>query len=111
MVSPEILVQQQLNAYNARDIEAFLHPYSDSIEMYNFPDKLFMKGKEEMRKTYTDLFKNRPELHCELVKRTVIGRTSIDHERISGIGSAKSETVAIYKTENGKITKVYFMRD
>jgi predicted amidohydrolase YtcJ len=26
-ITPELLVQQQLNAYNARNIEAFLEPY------------------------------------------------------------------------------------
>jgi imidazolonepropionase-like amidohydrolase len=111
MVSPEILVQQQLNAYNARDIEAFLQPYSDSIELYNFPDQLIAKGKQEMRKSYAGYFKSTPDLHCEIVKRIVLGNTIIDHERVSGNGNPKRDAVAIYKTENGKITKVYFTGD
>jgi imidazolonepropionase-like amidohydrolase len=110
-VSPEILVQQQLNAYNARDIEAFLQPYSDSVELYNFPDQLIMKGKQEMRKSYAGYFKSTPDLHCEIVKRIVLGNTIIDHERVSGNGNPKRDAVAIYKTENGKITKVYFTGD
>jgi len=34
-MTPEQLAQAQLDAYNARDIEAFLIPYSDSVELYN----------------------------------------------------------------------------
>ena len=47
-VTPEILAQQQLNAYNVRDIDAFLEPYSDSVRIYNFPNKLRMQGKDDM---------------------------------------------------------------
>jgi hypothetical protein len=48
--SPEYLVQQQLNAYNAHDLDAFLEPYAEDVELYEFPGKLIMKGKDNMRK-------------------------------------------------------------
>jgi len=39
------------------------------------------------------------------------GNTVIDHERITGIpGSETFDAVAIYKIEDGKIAKVYFVR-
>lgn len=53
--TPLALVQRQLNAYNARNLEAFLEPYSDDVELYQFPDKLISKGKEDMRKGYAFL--------------------------------------------------------
>ncbi|MBL0334681.1 MAG: amidohydrolase family protein [Chitinophagaceae bacterium] len=31
--SPVMLVQKQLNAYNARNLEAFLEPYADEVEI------------------------------------------------------------------------------
>ncbi len=106
--SPEVLVQQQLNAYNAKDLDAFLAPYSDSVELYNFPNTLIAKGKEQMRLGYVDMFKNTPDLHCEIVKHIVMGNTIIDHERISGFGNNKIEAVAIYEIEKGEIVRVYF---
>jgi predicted amidohydrolase YtcJ len=36
----EQLVQQQLNAYNAHDLDAFLEPYADNVELYDFPANL-----------------------------------------------------------------------
>ncbi|MBK9716947.1 MAG: amidohydrolase family protein [Saprospiraceae bacterium] len=108
LLSPEILVQQQLNAYNARDLEAFLTSYSDSVELYNFPNTLIAKGKEQMKKGYVDMFKNTPDLHCEIVEHIVLGNTIIDHERVSGFGNNKIEAVAIYEIEKGKIVRVYF---
>ena len=108
--SPENLVQQQLNAYNARNLEAFLAPYSEEVEIYNFPNELTAKGKEAMRKTYGFMFKNLPHLHCELVNRISMGNTVIDYEKVTGIlEEGTVEAIAIYKIEGGKIAKVYFV--
>ena len=107
--SPEILVQQQLNAYNARDIDAFLEPYSDSIELYLFPSQLLGKGKALMKQQYGTMFKNLPDLHCELKKRIVKDNIVIDHESVTGFGQApKAEAIAIYEIKENKIIKVYF---
>lgn len=106
---PEDLAQRQLNAYNAHDIEAFLEPYADDIELYDLPDKLISKGKDAMRKDYGKFFTNAPALHCELVNRMVIGNTVVDHERVTvAADKAPMQAIAIYKIENGKIRKVYF---
>ncbi len=108
-VTPAILVQQQLNAYNARDIDAFLEPYADDVELYDFPNKLISKGKEEMRKGYGDMFKKVKELHCEVTQRIIQGNTVIDHESVTGAGPAMLKAVAVYTIENNKIKKVYFI--
>ena len=107
---PEKLVQQQLIAYNTRNIDAFLEPYSDDVELYMFPNQLLGKGKDFMRKDYAEMFKNTPNLHCDIKNRTVLGNTVIDHEVVSGFGSNHLETIAIYEIKNDKITKVYFIQ-
>lgn len=108
--TPELLVQQQLNAYNARNIEAFLEPYSDDVEIYTFPNTLISKGKDAMRKSYTDMFAKMPNLHCELKGRIVQGNIVIDRESVSGmISNTKVEAIAVYEIKNHKIIKVYFI--
>jgi len=107
--SPEMLAQQQLDAYNAHDLEAFLAPYAEEVEIYGFPDKLQMKGKEEMRKAYQFVTKT-PTLFCRLVNRIVQGDTVMDQEEVWGFGDKPFYGIAIYKTENGKITKVWFIQ-
>ncbi len=108
--SPEMLAQQQLNAYNNRDIEAFLAPYSDSVELYEYPAKLMSKGKEQMRKDYSSMFKQVPALHCQLVNRMVQGNTVIDQEHVTGFGGQGVKAIAIYKIGKGKIQQVYFIQ-
>jgi imidazolonepropionase-like amidohydrolase len=98
--TPEQLAQQQLNAYNMRDLEAFLAPYADDVEVYDFPGKLKYKGKENMRNTYRGMFKRVTDLHCELINRIIFGNTVIDRERVTGFASGEIlEATAIYKNE------------
>lgn len=110
--TPESLAQKQLNAYNSGNIDAFLEPYADDVEIYDFPSELTSKGKENIRSGYAAMFKNNPNLHCELINRVVEGNTVIDHESITGIkGMEVLKAVAIYKIENHKISKVYFIME
>lgn len=107
--SPEDLAQRQLNAYNLRNIEAFLEPYAEDVEVYMFPNSLQYKGKETMRKQYAGMFEQVTNLHCELLGRIVQGNIVIDKERVQ-FGTQKVEAVAIYHIEGGKIKKVFFVQ-
>ena len=109
ILSPVDLVQQQLNAYNAHNLEAFLEPYADDVEIYEFPGKLLSKGKEQMRKDYLFITKV-PKLYCRLKNRVVQGNMVVDHEEVSGFGPKPVHAVAIYLIEKGKISKVYFQQ-
>lgn len=107
--TPSDLAQRQLNAYNFRNIDAFLEPYADDVEIYSYPDKLLYTGKEKMRKQYSEMFDKTPNLHCELKERIVQGNVVIDKERVQ-FGSEIVEAVAIYHIENNKIKRVYFIQ-
>ena len=108
--TPEEIVQRQLNAYNARDIDAFMNTYSDDIKLYNFPDQLSTEGKDAMREGYASFFSNTPDLHCEIKNRIVIGNKVIDEEYLTVNGNHVS-AVAVYEVENGKIVKVTFVQN
>lgn len=107
--TPEMLVQRQLNAYNARDIDAFLATYAEDIELYNFPGELIAKGKDQMRTNYQRMFENTPNLFCELKNRMVLGNKVIDQEYVR-FNESYLEAIAIYEVVNGKIGKVTFVR-
>ena len=101
------LADQQLLAYNAHNLEAFLAPYADDVEIFNFPAKLDIKGKEQMRKQYAFL-NSTPALYCRLLNRIVQGNMVIDHEEVWGFGKKPFYGVAIYEIKDGMISKVYF---
>jgi imidazolonepropionase-like amidohydrolase len=102
------LAQLQLNAYNTGNVGEFLKPYDDNVRLFQYPSSIIYAGKDQMLHTYGEMFSRNPNLHCELVNRTVIGNKVIDHERIYGLGKP-FEAVAIYVVENGKIKDVRFL--
>ncbi|WP_237275349.1 nuclear transport factor 2 family protein [Tenacibaculum ovolyticum] len=108
-VSPNILVQEQLEGYNKRDIDAFLKPYAKNVKVYTFPDKLNYKGIDEMRKRYAPMFEKTTDLHCKILNRIVKGTTVIDEELVTANGNT-FKAVAIYEITNGKISSVRFVR-
>lgn len=110
--SPEDLAQIQLNAYNEKDLESFLAVYSDSIEIFNFPNDLKIKGKDEMRKLYADFFDRAGKLHCRLINRIVYKNYVFDRELITTEipGRKNFDGQAIYEIDKGKIVKVWFVK-
>jgi len=107
--TPAVLAQRQVNAYNFRNIEAFLEPYADDVEIYDYPDKFVYKGKENMRTGYSEMFEKTPNLHCEIKARILQGNIVIDKERVQ-FRDKVIEAVAIYHIEKGKIQRVYFIK-
>lgn len=105
------LAQLQLDAYNAKDIDAFLAPYSDSVKVFSHPNQLILQGKEAMRERYIGRFANAPDLHCTLINRMVLGNVVIDQEDvIMDKNKPSSKVIAMYKIADGKIQEVYFIR-
>ena len=109
--SPEAIVQAQVEAYNARDIDAFLATYAEDAQLFEHPAKLLATGSVQMRERYAARFKE-PHLHAVIVKRIVMGNVVVDHERVTRTfpeGTGVVEAVAIYEVQNGKIAKVWLI--
>lgn len=107
--SPEMLVQRQLNAYNSRNLEAFLATYAEDTQIYDLSGRLLMDGKESMRTRYKSLFENNPELYCEIKNRITLGNKVIDQEHVR-TANGYIDAVAIYEVKDGLIQKVTFVR-
>ncbi|MCH8535966.1 MAG: nuclear transport factor 2 family protein [Flavobacteriaceae bacterium] len=108
------VVQAQLEAYNQQDIKAFMKVFSEDISIYNFGDSNpIASGKEKVTEVYKNLFESSPNLHSQVVNRSVIGNTVLDYEIISGRqgGNEISKIIAIYEIENGLIKKATFIRE
>lgn len=110
--NPEHIVQANLDAYNAHDIDAFMSFFSEEVAMYNFNDgKQTANGIEEVCAIYKPYFEASPALHSKILKRTIFDNKVIDHEYITGArGGDPFEIVLIYEVENYKIVKMTAIR-
>ncbi|NNE33290.1 MAG: SnoaL-like domain-containing protein [Winogradskyella sp.] len=105
----EKIVQQQLEAYNARNIDAFMATYTQDVKLYNYPNTLLSEGQSQMRKDYMSWFERNPDLKATIRKRIVIGNKVIDEEQVKA-NNRVFNAVAIYEIENGLISKVTFIQ-
>ena len=108
---PEAVVQRQLDAYNARDIEALMATYAEDARQFEHPSKLLASGATQVRERSIARFKE-PNLHARLLKRIVAGNVVVDHEMVTRTfpeGTGKLELVAIYEVQQGRIASAWFI--
>lgn len=104
---PAFVVQCQLDAYNARDVEALLKIYAADAELYEHPAKLLAAGAAQLRERFTTRFAE-PNLYARLLSCVVMGEIVIDHERVTRTfpeGPGDVELVMIYEVKAGRIAK------
>ena len=111
LMSPSEVVQHQLDAYNAKDIDAWLATYDPKAEQYELHGSCLARGHAEMRARMLARFAE-PDLHAELISRTAMGAVVVDHERITRNfpeGRGTIEMLCIYEVHGSCISKASFV--
>ena len=106
---PVAVVQRQLDAYNARDIDALLATYAEDAQMFEHPSKLVASGAAALRERFGARFKE-ANLHAALLNRTVMGHIVVDHEEVSRTfpeGPGKLRLIMIYEVQTGRIFRAW----
>ena len=110
-MDPVAPVQRQLDAYNARDLDAFVAQYAQGVRLYRLPAmEPMLVGKAALAEFYANNRFNVSGLHAELLNRMVFGNKVIDHELIAGLGSEPVNGAAIYEVRDGLIAVAWFIR-
>lgn len=108
-IAPSELIQQQLNAYNARDLVRFMSFWADDAELRTFDGELLAASAEQIRERHSARFQE-ANLRGHLIKRVVAGEVVIDHridQRTFPDGTGQVEVLAVYETAAGKIKKMW----
>ena len=105
------IIEEQLLAYNARDLDRFIAAYSPDVVIEDGEDKVLLKGHDQMRKWYGDLFEASPQLHCRIVNRLRIGKYVVDEEETTGRKGSPTplRVVMVYRVEGDKIVHARFL--
>jgi hypothetical protein len=113
-MSPLEVVQEQLDAYNSRDINRFAETFADSIVFREFADcENSISGKAQLIERFSRYFDESPELRSNLANRVVFGNKIIDHEVITGSRGRPDpfEVCMVYEVKNGLIIKATAIRN
>jgi putative hydrolase of HD superfamily len=108
--SPLTVVQSQLDAFNAKDIDALMRAYAPDAEQFTLHGERLANGHDEIRPRYIARF-TEPDLHARLLSRIVMGNVVTDLELITrnfpeGVGTL--EMLCIYEVSEGRIRKASF---
>ncbi|TMA14390.1 MAG: amidohydrolase [Deltaproteobacteria bacterium] len=108
----EDIVQAQVNAFNAQDLEAFLSTYADdAVVVRAGTGETLMSGKQSMRERYGSMFARFPANRVRIAERKIEGtNTVIDHEIVTGRGPERPDPWDLgwvrYELGDGLIRKV-----
>ncbi len=104
------VVQRQLDAYNAKDMEGWLATYSVQAEQFLLHGERIAYGHDELRERMRLRFAE-PDLHAQLVSRMVMGHVVVDLEHITRNfpeGKGVVAMVCVYEVVDGLIVKASF---
>lgn len=108
--SPATVVQAQLDAYNAKDIEALLRTYAQTATHFEVHGPQLAHGHGQLRVRFEARLAE-PDLHARLISRNVVGNIVVDVEVITrnfpeGLGTI--EMLCIYEVVDGCIRQALF---
>ena len=110
MINPAAVVQAQLDAYNAKDIDALMATYAPDAQQFTLHGAMLAEGHDAIRPRYIARF-TEPDLHARLVTRSVVGNVVTDVEVVTrnfpeGLGTV--EILCIYEVVDGRIARASF---
>ncbi len=111
--SPEEVVQGQVDAYNAKDVDRFLSFYSPDLVITELSTgRVIASGRDELRLLYTHVVSRTDDLRCQIVKRMALGKFVVDEERVFGLPAGTPvRALAIYEVADGLIVRVWMTRE
>ncbi|WP_240221829.1 nuclear transport factor 2 family protein [Rheinheimera hassiensis] len=102
-------VQRQLDAYNAKDLAAFISCYHSDIAIYRMPaTEPALTGHDALEAFYKTERFTIAAMRAEVLQRMVVGNKVIDHERVYGLTEQPYEVMVVYEVQDGLIVNAWF---
>lgn len=102
-------VGEQVDAYNAHDLERFLNCYAADIVVLDGSGTVLIRGLNEMRAEFTRLFDTAPALHGDVLSRLEVSDYVILEERIEGYGGEPLRGVMVYHLREDVIDRCIWL--
>ena len=108
--SPLAVVQAQLDAFNAKDLDALMRTYAPDAQQFALHGALLAQGMDQIRPRYRERFLE-PDLQARLLSRSVLGNFVTDLEIVTrnfleGLGTV--EMLCVYEVLDGRIVRASF---
>ena len=108
---PLDLVQAQLDAYNAQDLDAYVGFFAEDCIIAPINGQPSETSRDAIKARYAKAFAQFPQNKAELKSRIAVGNTVVDHELVIRSPSGEQfEIIAIYTFKDGLISRVDFAK-
>ena len=108
-MDPVQVVQEFIDAFNARDVDRVVGCFSADAVMQDDAGTVFARGEEAIRAHFGGFLPHSPNLHADILSRIHVGSWVVQEEHVTGL--VLGETVpefsipSAYRVEDGKIVK------
>jgi hypothetical protein len=97
-------------AYNSKDLEGFLAPYAEDVELKLLSTgETMARGTGFLRGTYGERFEQAADLQAQTVKQIAVADMVANEERLTDGRGQSSVSVDIYQIVDGVIQQVWFI--
>jgi hypothetical protein len=101
------LIQRQLGAYNAQNLDAMVQCYAPECVIAGLNGAIMDTRREALPARYAKAFAAFPENKATLVNRIAVGNSVNDHAEVSrGPGKEQLQIIAIRTVMDGSIVRV-----
>ena len=104
------VVARRLDAYNARDIDAFMGTWHEDAQYFAHPSDLLASGAAAIRARHVIRFQD-PILFGRLIGRFSVGGLVVDRGVVTRSfteGRGRVDVIAIYEVDDGMIVCAWF---
>lgn len=110
---PRTVVQEQVDAYNAHDLDRFIACYAPTALILDGQGARIYEGHDEMRAGYGPMMEQNPSMRAEIASRIHVGEWVVDEEIVTGITAEgfppELRAVTVYHVTGGLIQRVQIL--
>jgi hypothetical protein len=102
------VVQAQVDAYNAHDLEALAATYHSEALVHDLALGQTLTGPAGLRPVWHERFTTHPAHQAEIVHRLVVGDFVVDQEHIVGLADGSTlDALVLYRVRDGQIVECW----
>ncbi len=106
------MIAKAVQAYNDKDVDAYIACFSPEVAVYNASGVLMFKGREKLKETFEAFLAANPSAKRKIIDRVNSGNRIMEREQLLGVkGQSEQSVTSIYEMENGLIKAFYFVAD
>jgi hypothetical protein len=108
-MDPVQVVQEFIDAFNARDVDRVVGCFSADAVMQDDSGAVFARGEEAIRAHFGGFLPQSPNLHSEILAHIHVGPWVVQGEHVTGLVLREPipefSIPSAYRVEDGKIVK------